>query len=237
MYKLIESLIELMLGVWAFVSGVGIIGENREFNLLCGTVEPDLAPPAPPAQWLGVVLILLGIGLVALAVRNAIVGAKRLMTDVKTQVHGVERIGVVAEVKSAWGDANGNPFQTVHVGVLQPDNSIVHFHAPLRIGEQYDIGDFVYVKQHEKDINVLRLVESTELPIDTARLLKYYPKFWSVGYVGEYFISGHAIEDISTMQINDKRYNTQFDYDKAIDSGFYEGDSGMYYKDDTKTEE
>lgn len=230
MYTFLKGLFWLVASLLLAFYGVSNIAANIEFNRLCETLHStELAPSAPPAVWIGVVFILMSVIFVILAGRNIVSGVKQWKVDAATSLHGVKLIGIVAETRGARGSSDGNPFQIVDVGVLQPDNSILHFHTPLRIGEQYDVGDFIHVKQYQNDINVLHLAESNEIPADTVRLLKYYPKFWSLGYVGDYFISGHTITGVSTIKINDKRYNTQFDYDKAIEDGFYSGDSGMYY--------
>lgn len=237
MYKLLAGLGFLFCCIWAAVYGINIIDANIAFDMLCGTRAPgEIAPVAPPSMWLGIVFVIGAIVFLVLAVRSIIAGAKQWKVDVATSLHGVQLIGIVAESRSARGSSEGGMFQVADIGVLQADNSILHFRTSLRIGEQYDIGDFLYVKQYKDDINVVRLVEPTDIPAETSRILKYYPKFWSLGYVGDYFINGHAITDISTIKINDKRYNTQFDYDKAVESGVYEGDSGMYYKEDSAVE-
>ncbi len=245
MYKLLEGLGFLFCSILAALYGINIIAANITFDRLCGTLASGGIPPAadippvpaaPPPLWLGIVFVIGAIVFLVLAVRSIIAGAKQWKVDVATSLHGVQLIGIVAESKSVRGSSEGGLFQVADIGVLQADNSILHFHTPLRIGEQYDIGDFLYVKQYKDDINVVRLVEPTDIPAETSRILKYYPKFWNLGYVGDYFINGHVIAGMTTIKINDKRYNAQFDYDKAVESGVYEGDSGMYYKEDSKVE-
>lgn len=237
MYKLLAGLGFLFCCIWAAVYGINIIDANIAFDMLCGTRAPgEIAPVAPPSMWLGIALVVGAIVFLVLAVCSIVAGVKSWKVDIATSVHGVQRIGIVAESKSARGSSERGLFQVIEVGVLQADNSILHFRTPLNIGERYDVGDFLYVKQYKDDINVLRLVEPADMPAEPSRILKYYPKFWDLGYVGDYFINGHAITGISTIKINGKRYNTQFDYDKAIDSGLYEGDSGLCYKEDPKVE-
>ena len=232
MYKLIEGFVELVLGLLFGANGVNIVFENITFNRLCGTIGVgDPAPAAPPSIWIGIICIIVGLAACAWAVRNIVVGVKQILTDMKTNVHGVELFGIVAETKGVRGHSDGSLFQVADVGVLQKDKTIRHFRSALKIGEQYDVGDFVCVKYFENDINVLRIAEPTEIPEDVVQLLKYYPSFWNKGYVGEYMIYGEENPDFRTIVINGSRHNTSFTYDADKDEGFYQGDSGAFYTD------
>ena len=240
MYRLFRGIIALLLGVPGVARFVISLCDYLSFRSLKDALEPGEVIPTvmvlPPNFW-DYACLILGLVLIVWGILDCIAGVKQLIVDTKTSLKGKELFGIVAETKGAMGSSNGSPFQMADIGVLFPDNSIRHFRTALKLGEQYDIGDFVHVKQYEDDINVLRLAETMEVPADTQRCLKYYPKFWNSGYVGDYFISGHAIEGLATMKVNDKRHNVQFDYSDEADKGFYEGDSGMFYKGDAESQE
>ena len=236
MSKLLKGIGELLAGLVLFFYGWRPICNNFFIKILFkehGSNSFCLTAPYPVTVF-HYIAIVVAIILGFFAIRNIVAGTKMLSIDAKTGIKGIPLFGIIAEVRGANGKVLGNPIQTVDVGVLMPDNSIRHFHSELKIGEQYDVGDFVCIKQHEDDINVIRLAETSEIPIDTVRILQHYPLFLSKGYLGEYVIRGAEIEDMTSIRINDKSYDTCFDYDVSIENGFYTGDSGMFYTDDVK---
>ena len=232
MRKTIEGIIGILAGIFIGWNPFSIIWYYHVVwpRLLSANTLMEMCAPQTPTT-MHYILLLIALAIIIFGIRSLITGVRQLLIDLKTHVKGVQLFGIIADIKN---DALGNPFQIASVGVCVGSGMIQHFYTELKIGEQYDVGDFVCVKHFEGDINVLRVSEPTEIPEDIVQLLKYYPTFWGQGYVGEYVVHGEESPDLRTIVVNGARYNTTFTYDVGKDEGFYQGDSGAIYTEETE---
>lgn len=110
--------------------------------------------------------------MMAVSAGMIIYSLRRITIDRKTDQHGTEAYGVIADISPSGLRVNGVPQLTAHVLVLQENGSVLELSESIGNNRnRYCTGDFVRVKYLEEDVNILHTIDRETLPPALVQLL------------------------------------------------------------------
>lgn len=99
-------------------------------------------------------------------------GLKEIFTNIQTNKLGVETYGIVTDIRPTGSYVNGKPELKAEVLVYIDDYNIETYEEIIGFDRmKYKIGDYVKVKHHNKDINIVEETREDYIPMDIKDLL------------------------------------------------------------------
>lgn len=107
-------------------------------------------------------------------------GIKEIFTNMQTNKLGVETYGVIIDLRPSGSYVNGKPELKAEVAVYINDYNIESYEEIIGFDRlKYKPGDYVKVKHHNKDINIIEKINEDYLPIEIKEVLDN-----EVGHIG-----------------------------------------------------
>ena len=107
-------------------------------------------------------------------------GIKEIFTNMQTNKLGVENYGVIIDLRPSGSYVNGKSELKAEVAVYIDDYNIESYEEIIGFDRlKYKPGDYVKVKHHNKDINIIEKINEDYLPMEIKEVLDN-----EVGHIG-----------------------------------------------------
>ena len=171
------------------------------------------------------VFVLIGLGVTS-------IGVVKVVRDMMTKIKGTETMGVVIGIKESGSVVNGRPELKAVVMVLMENGCFDRFEEIIGFDyNKYRLGDYISVKQYNKDINILGKVDETIISYGVLEKLEQVRKE-HIGHGGMNYnqVGGYVEND--TSGVYDEFYAVENNKDdvKRIDDNTVIIDGVVYTK-------
>jgi len=122
----------------------------------------------------GSMALFVGMVFVAIGVIFTVISTRKIMVDISTHKNGYETFGIVIDISPTTTTVNGRPVLEATVAVVTEDGFVDEYIESIGAdGRKYVIGDFVRVKHHMHDINLMGKADENVIPEDVgSRLIR-----------------------------------------------------------------
>ena len=120
---------------------------------------------------------------IAIGVWLIIAGIRKIIANITTATKGEETYGIVVDVYPSGSRVNGRPILNADIEIVE-DNGMIGRYTES-IGMSYNKcrpGDFLRLKHHKQDINILGKIAANEVPYQIRERLKAESGFGGNGY-------------------------------------------------------
>ncbi len=125
-------------------------------------------------------------------------GVKKLKANKDTDIHGVETYGIVVDIRPSGSSVNGRDILNADVVIVEETGVTGRYTESIGTSyNKYRIGEYVFVKYYNDDINIINKAEATIVPEHIKE------KLASEGYIGgqvPYMQDGYMGGQVPYMQ-------------------------------------
>ena len=137
-------------------------------SLICGIASVVVTSGS------GSMALFVGMVFAAIGVIFTVISTRKIIVDISTHKNGYETFGIVIDIAPTTTTVNGNPVLEVTVEVVTEGGSVDEYIESIGTdGKKYVIGDFVRVKHHMHDINLMGKADENVISEDVrSRLIR-----------------------------------------------------------------